>query len=135
MRKVHSATSDALHDQLGASTTGSASSFKKRTAPRNKFLAANADAPMLAGSTEFIPAAPHNQAGLVPEIPMIIPTEHDTWTRANNTDDVVDWKCTASGSFERVACIEQKNDGISERGTVAPPILKLYDQLGGFIKR
>ena len=83
--------------------------------------------------TEDFRIEDRNRASLMPELPL---TEHDTWARANDTDDAVDGTWAASDSFERAEgkYVERKDERISEL-SFTQPILKLYDQLGGFIKR
>jgi hypothetical protein len=96
------------------------------------------NAATLSGADEFPSATDsfrigiQNRANLIPEMRL---TEHDTWTRASG--DAVDGRWAASDSFERAEGKygERKDKKVSELSSITQPILKLYAQLGGFIKR
>ena len=136
MKKVRGAISDKFHGEFGGAIAGLADSEKmgvKRAALRNNNTAKMPDAVKLFWATKDFHTG-ENRASLMPEMPL---TEHDTWTRINDTDDTVRGTRAASDSFERAEGKygERKDEQISELSPITQPILKLYDQLGGFIKR
>jgi hypothetical protein len=136
MKKVRRATSNKFYGEFGGAIAGLANSANitvKRTALRNN-AARLSDAAEFLRATENFRIADQNRPSLMPEMPM---PEHDTWTRADDTNDAVDGAWMASDSFERTAgkYVERKDERISELSSITQPILKLYDQLGGFIKR
>ena len=125
--------SDKFHGEFGGAIAGLANSARiavKRAALRNNTAEASVAADCLR-ATDDIRIEDQNRASFIPEMPM---TEHDTWTRINDTDDAVGGTRAASDSFERAEGkhVEQR---ISELSPITQPILKLYDQLGGFAKR
>jgi hypothetical protein len=133
MKKVRGAMSDKFHGEFGGAIAGLANSARiavKRAALRNNTAEASVAADCLR-ATDDIRIEDQNRASFIPEMPM---TEHDTWTRINDTDDAVGGTRAASDSFERAEGkhVEQR---ISELSPITQPILKLYDQLGGFAKR
>ena len=134
MKKVRGATSNKFPDELGGAVAGLAHSAKiavNRAALRNN-AAKMSDGELVRPTGDFR-IGDHNRASLMPELPLA----EDTWARANDTDGAVDGTWTASDSFERAEGKygEQKDEKISELSSITQPILKLYDQLGGFIKR
>ena len=136
MKKVRGAISNKFHSEFGGAIAGLAHSAKiavKHSALRNNAAKAS-DAADCRRTTDNPRIEDQNRASLIPEIPM---TEHDTWTRINDTDDAVGGTRAASNSFERAEGkhVERKDQRTSELSPVAQPILKLYDQLGGFTKR
>src|SRR5262249_2017308 len=78
-----------------------------------------------------------NQTSLVPRMPATVPTQVDTWIRTapgHNGHNEVE---TAGDSFERdwpqsAQLHDEKNFKDSLNTT---PILELFDQFGGFVKR
>ena len=136
MKKVRGAISDKFHGEFGRTIGGLANSAKiavKRAPLRNNAAEAS-DAADCLRTTDNPRIEDQNRASLIPEIPM---TEQDTWTRINDTDDAVGGTRAASDSFERAEGkhVERKDQRISELSPITQPILKLYDQLGGFTKR
>jgi hypothetical protein len=136
MKKVRDAMSDKFHGGFGGAIAGLANSARiavKRAALRNNTAEASVAAECLRASDDPR-IEDQNRASLIPEIPM---TEHDTWIRINDTDDAVGGTRAASDSFERAEGkhVERKDQSISELSPITQPILKLYDQLGGFTKR
>ena len=134
MKKVRGAKSNKFHDELGGAVAALANSAKiagKRAALRNN-AAMMSDAELVRPTEDFR-IGDGNRASLMPELPL---TEHDTWVRANDTDDTVHGTWAASDSFERAEekYVERKDERVSKL-SLRQPILKLYDQLGGFIKR
>ena len=134
MKKVRGAIFDKSHGKFGGVIAGLANSAKiavKRAALRNNAAKASVAADC---ATDDPRIEDQNRASLIPEMPI---TEHDTWTRANDTDDAVGGTRAASDSFERAdeKHVERKDQGISEQSPITQSILKLYDQLGGFTKR
>ena len=134
MKKVRGAKSNKFHDELGGAIAGLAHSAKIAVNPAA--LRTNAtmmsDAELVRPTGDFR-IGDHSRASLTPELPL---TEHDTWVRANHTDGTVDGTWAASDSFERAdeKYVERKDERVS-KVSFRQPILKLYDQLGGFIKR
>ena len=134
MKKVRSAKSNKFHDEPGGAVAALANSAKivgKRAALRtNAAMVSDAE---LVRPTEAFRIEDGNRASLMPELPL---TEHDTWVRANDPDDTVHGTLAASDSFERAdeKYVERKDERVSKL-SFRQPILKLYDQLGGFIKR
>jgi hypothetical protein len=136
MKNIRGATSDKFHGEFGSAIAGLADLAKiavKRAALRNNTAKAS-DAGDFLRATDDPRIEDQNRASLIPEMPL---TKHDTWTRANDTDDAVDGTWASSDSFERAEekYGERKDEKISELSSITQPILKLYDQLGGFIKR
>jgi hypothetical protein len=133
MKKVRGTKCNKFHDELGGAIPALANSAKiavKRAALRNN-AAMMSDAEFCRPTDDFR-IRDCNRASLMPELPL---TEHDTWVRANDTDDT-DGTWATSDSFERAEekYVEPKGERVSEVSFMQP-ILKLYDQLGGFIKR
>ena len=136
MKKVRGATSDKFHCEFGGPIAGLANSARiavKRAALLNNTAKVSVAADSLR-ATDDRRIEDQNRASLIPKIPM---TEHDTWTRINDTGDAVGETRAASDSFERAEGkhVEREDQRISELSPVTQPILKLYDQLGGFTKR
>jgi hypothetical protein len=136
MKKVRRAISDKFHGEFGGAIAGLANSAKivvKRAVLRNNTAKASDAADCLC-ATNDPRIEDQNRASLIPEIPM---TEQDTWTRINDAVDAVGGTRAASDSFERAERnhVARKDQRISELGPITQPILKLYDQLGGFTKR
>jgi hypothetical protein len=136
MKKVRRVIPDKFNGKFGNTIAGLVDSEKltvKRATLRNNSV-------KLSGAAEFLRATENlcigdqNLASLMPEMPM---TEHDTWTRVDGTNDAVGGARMASDSFERTEKknVERKDERISGLISIKQPILKLYDQLGGFIKR
>ena len=135
MKKVRGAKSNKFHDELGGAIAGLANSAKIAVNPaalRNNATMMS-DCRISFGLPKISVSRDHNRASLMPELPL---TEHDTWVRANDTDGTVDGTWAASDSFERAdeKYVERKDERVS-KVSFRQPILKLYDQLGGFIKR
>ena len=134
MKKARGAKSNKFHDELGGAIAALAHSAKiagKRAALRNSATMIS-DAELRRPNEDFR-FGDCSRASLLPELPL---TEHDTWVRASDTADTVDGACAASDSFERAGeqYAERKDERVSKL-SFRQPILKLYDQLGGFIKR
>ena len=124
MRKIQNAISDAIDVDIAIEDLAKS----KKIAMNGMTLRAQlettiANAEMVTRAAEFLRDTARkddrNQASLVPRMPATSPKQQDTWIRP-----------VPGGSYGE---IDAAGDSFERK--VGTPILELFDQLGGFVKR
>jgi hypothetical protein len=164
MRKIHNTKADTLYFEVYDAIADLAKSVKtamKRTTLRAELTATIADAEKIINATEVFRSTSclakigeQNQSP-VPKPLTIVPTQQDTWTRnqaslvseplvstqdtwtrsVSNHDAVAEIHVASNLLEKAQRRFVDKKKRVEGRPFEKPPILRLYDQLGGFIKR
>ena len=144
MRKIQKAMSEELDTEFDVAIEDLTRSRKiaiNRMALRAQLETTIADAEKVTQAAELLRAIAsyeeRNQTSLVPGMLTMAPTQQDTWIRSAGGQDGDDEVESAGDSFEREwPQYAQLNDEKSSTNSLTTmPILELFDEFGGFVKR
>src|SRR5262249_12638994 len=76
-----------------------------------------------------------NQASLVPRLPTTVPTQQDTWTRTAPEQDTKNEIAADPFEGKGPQSAQQQDERSSKQSSITTPILELFNQRGGFVKR